>query len=509
MYEKDDAKIHPRIRSADGDKITGAKYDDLFSEQGVEIKPVEEQVVILVPHHWRRSSTLMSSLALHPDDKPRQDFKGISLFESSEHVVISEKTMLQFSNSQEHALSYIFQLQNGLGLTYGQIIALAGDFYGDPDHPISDAPNPEQQFMTNFQSLAANPASVQEVRNILAILTEEFDEVAVVIQQGLPPSAAYAELADSLSVKWNNVTRPGGGYGSWNPLSYSWLPFGRYLNLAGTNWDHFGADAVKCYTAGHNLALTAAAAATNDSQLAQAYAINAFADHFLTDLFSAGHIRTPRRQLYDSTIIPGQKGLASLITRSMHDEDSHWGLWVNNPRGDQWVAYGDKRYRDMSNYQNAGVVTAAVQQSVNEVYQAFVSRQVPAPGTSGVFSFIPNLNANWTDTKNYSPMFIVWGDGSVRRRDYLQQLNNYDWDYYWSVAVTFAKLKALGWISGPPITPTGTGSTAPTGIGPTGFGETGAPPGHLQATGPDVPLYPPTGPLGAGGPTGYIGPTGL
>ena len=79
------------------------------------------------------------------------------------------------------------------------------------------------------------------------------------------------------------------------------LTFGRsgipgYLGLAQINWDHFGKDARTAYNAGHATALQIAA----DGDLEGAYALNAFADHFLQDCFSAGHLRTPRRFLHRS-----------------------------------------------------------------------------------------------------------------------------------------------------------------------------------------------------------------
>ncbi|MEF2985641.1 phospholipase, partial [Pseudomonas aeruginosa] len=75
-----------------------------------------------------------------------------------------------------------------------------------------------------------------------------------------------------------------------------------------------------------------------DQALELAYAMNSFADHFLTDLFSAGHLRVPRKQLA-AVVTPGELG--SLISRFMHDEDSKFGLKVRNAMGAQWHAYGD------------------------------------------------------------------------------------------------------------------------------------------------------------------------
>jgi hypothetical protein len=75
----------------------------------------------------------------------------------------------------------------------------------------------------------------------------------------------------------------------------------RYKNLALENIPHFsgGGTALATWQAIHRDAVLAAleAGKKGDSGgLARAYAMNAFGDHFLTDSFSSGHVRTPREQ---------------------------------------------------------------------------------------------------------------------------------------------------------------------------------------------------------------------
>ena len=85
--------------------------------------------------------------------------------------------------------------------------------------------------------------------------------------------------------------------------------------------------------------------------------MNAFADHFLEDSFSAGHIRTPRRALqgtvnffYDlnaKVSVPLQFFAISCkllmlsidLIKLIDEEDGAIGLKVKNKRGDQWTAY--------------------------------------------------------------------------------------------------------------------------------------------------------------------------
>jgi hypothetical protein len=402
------------------------------------------------------------------------------------------------------AVSYRIQLPNGLRLTYGQILALSGDFYGDPDQPISTAPSPKDQFLANYGSLAEEQQAVTEVPQILAVLNQEFQAVANVIRQGRQPSAAYEELGDTLSFQWNSLTyhgilpRP-----CQNPATIvCWFPTGRYLDLAKTNWDHFGKYALICYQVGHELAMSLATQAKTQVELDIAYAVNAFADHFLTDIFSGGHIRTPRKEMYDAAYGPNSY-IASILARIMHDEDSRFGLWVENQRGDSWVAYGDKRYRDVANYANAKIVQKCVQQSMDDVYEAARTRSVPR---AVALDYIPNLDADWLDRRNYSPLFY-WdaNQQEVGRRQNVH--NKLDYSFYYGLnpfsGYTYlGTWKELGFqTAGPPLSPTGPGILPP----PTGpaIGLTGAPPFGTPtgATGPDVPTLP-WHIIGAGGPTG-------
>ena len=54
-----------------------------------------------------------------------------------------------------------------------------------------------------------------------------------------------------------------------------------------------------------------------------AYAINAFYYYFLTDMFSSGHMRVPRRQLH---FIDGLRFVDLFTSRLMHNEDGKMDL---------------------------------------------------------------------------------------------------------------------------------------------------------------------------------------
>lgn len=262
-------------------------------------------------------------------------------FEGGEHTAIGDETLLRFVQGEPSipGAQVKLHLPNGLALTYGQIIALGGDFYGIPGQPISDGASPAervQRFTAAFNSLATLPASRDEAGKILAVMQKEINAVKQAIKEGKQAHEAYDALGDTLSEEWNRIT--GGG-----SVVSAMVPLGRYLKLAADNADHFGEWALSAYLAGHTGALQQAVVAHqsgSDQQLELAYAMNSFADHFLTDLFSAGHLRVPRKQLA-RVVTPGELG--SLISRFMHDEDSKFGLKVRNALGDEWHAYGDKR----------------------------------------------------------------------------------------------------------------------------------------------------------------------
>lgn len=194
--------------------------------------------------------------------------------------------MLTLANGQQVSASeHKLQIGSQLKLTYGQVNGLAGDFYGTDD-PISDGENEQERadrFQRAYNTLANGGSRLpKEAMDILAILQGEVDVVNRALLNHQDPSIAYSQLPDAT-------------------VSLEWITLGRtdiptYLGLARIDWDHFGDDAHIAYNAGHATAIQKAI----DGDLEGAYAMNAFADHFLEDLFAAGHLRTPRRLLHSS-----------------------------------------------------------------------------------------------------------------------------------------------------------------------------------------------------------------
>lgn len=416
----------------------------LFDENG--ISPVADgDVIVLATPVGRTKKYLVvpDGLKISPQGNER--------FDSYEHLSIGDNITLTLSTEQITASQYPFTLPNGLQLTYGQIVALGGDFYGIPSKPISDGDTPEarvQRFQQAFATLANNAGAVNEVPKIFDILQTEITAVDNAIRDGQEPHVAYDQLGNSLSYKWGRVT------------------WGRYLFLANTNWDHFGQHAVSAYIAGHTAALAQAVAAgrsRDEKGLELAYAMNAFADHYLSDLFSAGHLRTPRKELYDSAI--GVSTIANLCAKWMHDEDCEFGLNVQRTDGqpDTWRAYGDGRYFDTIDVGNRNRVDFTVQNSADEIWEAFSSGIAPPATEYAALDSIPDLFNAQTDPNrwNYAPLFI-WDKSSkkIKYRTNVNDLNSFEW----SDVITFASVYALkrtyrpnkpsGYLEAPTATPT-------------------------------------------------------
>ena len=399
-----------------------SSFEALISEKGIslDLQKGENHVISLFPvrscdHFGSRAADPNKQLGVEVKQELEPEYKS----GTSEHIIMPADCKLTMEDGSEQlADKFPLQLSDKLTLTYGQIIGLGGDFYGDPKHPVCLASSPINQFEANFNKLKS---SANEIEKILDIIQKyEFDPISDRINKGQSPSGAFAAIPKTKSPNMNDedlaLDQATGGGGAYS------LKFGRYTYLAKTNFDHFGEDALTCYKAGHALAQITAINAKNSfnphAELMKAYAINAFADHFLTDLFAAGHIRTPRRKLFESATSYFEEIFAGLCAKAMHDEDNKFGLWVENNKGDKWVAYGDARYRDWCNAANRIIMKAALQQSMHEVYEAFGTGSKIPDDKSKVLDYLPKIiqeinikelsAGHCKDPMNWKPLF--WWD---------------------------------------------------------------------------------------------------
>ena len=438
------------------DAVTATNLYDLTDAHGVTIplQRGDQQAVVLMPVPCCGHNPAAAA--------PPQQEGGIQPhFDTAEHAIIVWGLKLQTEAGPLDAAraSLPVGLNSNFSLTYGQFIALGGDFYGDPDHPVCTSPDPLMQFSKNFASMSG---AKSEVQAILAVANKyEFGPIAQAVSQNRQPSGVYAALPTTPPHWVSDEDRAYDEATGGTPVKN-----GRYLNLAFSNFDHFGLDAITCYTAGHVLAQRNAAKAKANpdpnaraKELLLAYAINGFADHFITDLFAAGHMRTPRRKLFESAANYVTQVGAGLCAKQMHDEDNKFGLWVTNAAGDRWVAYGDARYRDRWNSAGRVIVKAAVQQSMNDVWQSFATGTVASPDAANVLKYTATVIRAITqpatarqqrdDPNNWAPLF--WWDPNANNNNRRNDLFNprdrgYSeqglWPSQWGITTTVAQLEA-------------------------------------------------------------------
>jgi hypothetical protein len=224
---------------------------------------------------------------------------------------------------------------SGQTFPFGYLLGLAADIYGQPNDLLSalsllSGPESEDNHLRNFAGL------------FNAEITEDF------------------QFDDDLQIFAN---------------SYRDM-FANFIGLAKKNYSHFSGHNLIFYLAYHLLAVNAAiqcASATSSDSATQSFnnalITEAFALHFLTDMFSAGHSRVPRWafryggltfQSMDPNVIsangnnptiPLLEGDANLLSKLLHDYEGQNGCLVMNAAGSTttknyvWRILGDGTLR--------------------------------------------------------------------------------------------------------------------------------------------------------------------
>lgn len=263
------------------------------------------------------------------------------------------------------------------GLTYGEILALAGDLYED------------------YESLSKAP--LLEIYSLIPLIRSK--------------TVTTAEFQDATG--------------------------DRFLYLARNNANHFRNEnsaqgTLVTWKRYHIRAIQTARTAKSEQEIQRAWALNAFADHFLTDAFCGGHIRTPRDKLQGSN----QGDLESKI---LHDIDNERGIWVTNNRRDKpWLALGDRMLDEAKNETNRHKTLEAVALSKNDIIDALSRKHLyPMPTSESKFEVEdiipfpvdPNDFSNWTSQPRKFPISPVaqllygrvYTNASEKYKTYLEQ----------------------------------------------------------------------------------------
>lgn len=249
-------------------------------------------------------------------------------FKTDEHVLIGDEIMIRDVDvvvpvGKKNKLQvYAFgdggkpKKIDGALLTLGEIVALAGDYYGTPN-PISDekdSTSRQSRFIAHYNTLAQKDIMKQKEKILSGRST--WDELLALLGEN-------------------------------------------YRGLLVNNFDHFAhdSDSLTAYQAGHEQALkmahiahelnkkgTPEAKAEAKAYLSLAYTMNAFAGHFLSDSAAGGHVWTPRRVLASKF---GQYE-GGVLANAEHNEDGDHGVFctIIDEHGKPAVEklYGDGKY---------------------------------------------------------------------------------------------------------------------------------------------------------------------
>jgi hypothetical protein len=218
----------------------------------------------------------------------------------------------------------------------------------------------------------------------------------------------------------------------------------KYIKLASTNNDHFAADAWFTYAIGHHLAIKQMGIAKTKSNFEEkqiafnkGLAIEAFANHFLTDLFAGGHFSNPARAIRnrsmrrdgttDHSSVPGTatevvgQGFGGTFVKAMHDELNAYGNEASNGDGTEWKSFGDGSWANPKFTKGRGVLHDAIQTSVDEVMDSFwfAGFEIPAFGVFAAFKKIPSPE-DWNS--GLTPMYHECGKKKKAKARYKREL---------------------------------------------------------------------------------------
>lgn len=289
----------------------------------------------------------------------------------------------------------IFKNNQNLALSFGDMVALSGDFVAGAtkmDEVICeglDMNGKYDRFKIGFERLMD-----------LSDKVGKYDDGYPAVQQWLARQVknVKAELgndAESVKVKawWSKQ----------DPLLIAQFP--KVVSQLKQNFDHFGKCAQDAYRAGHSLAQMSAFMAGSqlrvykekpekapkgvnilelaNEKLKKAYMMDAMALHFLSDQFSAGHVRTDRLQLHRFCKAADWVGQGGTAANHMHDEDNLNGLYTTS-REEEWNAkqskqpikfwwsFGDSMFHHPANKENRERTVRALQTSKDEIWKAFL-----------------------------------------------------------------------------------------------------------------------------------------
>jgi len=289
----------------------------------------------------------------------------------------------------------------GVELTVGDIIAMAGDFYASPEELIK-----------------ADPAELKEIRD--AIRDEREGKL-----KGGKANERYQEITQKyigLGKRQKEHT---------------------FLGLARVNAPHFTPTNRDAWKHLHKQALQASRDAGKDKgKLETALIIDAFGGHFLTDAFASGHLFNKKKleDQIDVWLVRNKPAVTNpemstyygivgkdtrlLVLKNVHDRLNAEGIEVSNQRGMKWKTFGDDHLKQAADSLRIGAF--AVFESRRQVMEA--NRTASAQGTAAnddaaadeVLALLPD-KASVDQATAKAVSYIPWAAQSLTELIYRQR----------------------------------------------------------------------------------------
>ncbi len=315
-------------------------------------------------------------------------------FASPEHEVLGSRVLLRLpdgrSDSGEHVVLLRTRSSDGteLALSYAQLLALAGDFYGVPYARVGDG-----QPFDSAWSARSEAATVAFRRDLLSLAYQgHVDDLPrlLELQHGLMlrfrEARAQGRALDYRvedDCAFMRATGADACLESAADLIHLRSYLGRYFDLASRSQDHFGDNAQTTFLVGQRLALQRALHARDEQDLRRAYLAAAYAGHFGSDAFASGHVRTDKQAIdeycaggFAEAPLGGHPAqmLSGVLVKTMHDQENRDGIVLIARDGRRWIAHGDNALSLPGGEAEMQPIVRILQQAVDQVFDAYQRR---------------------------------------------------------------------------------------------------------------------------------------
>jgi hypothetical protein len=288
-------------------------------------------------------------------------------------------------------------LENGLKTTYGSIVSAFGDYiYWDRPMSLMPRKDAERDFQLAWKRISGEDVETarKEMHNAKVLADSLEDLMKDSVNRGSTASRYFSKPLSAIKHIIGTVTDP-------KDSPYSNRVEAAFENAAhhasfwstrlryGTSIDHFAKWARRVYQAGMTDAYSVAARAGQiakspagankdkkkwQTMLRDAIGLSAAAAHQYTDLFAAGHIRSPVEA------VTKQCGslIAAHLCMGVHNEDGDRGLFVKNDAGNEWKTYGDSHLYEPLAADTLKYASKGLKVHIMSVFEAFQNAAAPS-----------------------------------------------------------------------------------------------------------------------------------